>query len=65
MDGESGDVEKITNQISGTSVDVKQHFYWYASSNGVNINSSQVSAVADLGGFKVSKLPLLTRVNCI
>ena len=66
MDGESGDVEKITNQISGTSVDVKQHFYWYASSNGVNINSSQVSAVADLGASRFPwKLPLLTRVNCI
>ena len=52
MDGGSGEVEKITNQISGTSVDVKQHFYWYASSNGDNINSSQVSAVMDLGGFQ-------------
>ncbi|XP_065912002.1 lysosomal alpha-mannosidase-like isoform X1 [Dysidea avara] len=43
VDGKSGDVEKITNQMSGISVDVKQHFYWYASSNGANVNSSQAS----------------------
>ncbi|XP_065912001.1 lysosomal alpha-mannosidase-like [Dysidea avara] len=43
VDGESGDVEKITNQMSGISVDVKQHFYWYWGSDGHNSNSSQAS----------------------
>ena len=49
VDGKSGDVEKITNQMSGISVDVKQHFYWYASSNGANVNSSQVSVFCSVG----------------
>ena len=42
MDGGSGDVKKITNQMSGLSIDVKQHFYWYWGSDGYNSNSSQV-----------------------
>ena len=45
VDGESGDVEKITNQISGTSVDMRQHFYWYLSSIGYNSNSTQVICI--------------------
>ena len=42
VDGGSGDVEKITNEMSRISIDVKQHFYWYLSSVGYNSNSSQV-----------------------
>jgi len=47
IDGGSGHVKEIANQISGASVMLDHQFLWYWSSEG-NKNSSQVGVVATM-----------------
>lgn len=42
MDGGSGHIKNIANQMSGATVTLNQEFLWYWSSDGNNKNSSQV-----------------------
>lgn len=42
MDGGSGHIKDLANQMSGASVMLDQQFLWYWSSDGNNVNSSQV-----------------------
>ena len=43
FDGTTKRVKSITNKLSKISVNVDQGFYWYNSSDGHNVNSSQAS----------------------
>ena len=43
FDGSSRRIKSITNKLSDISVNVDQGFYWYNSSAGNNINSTQTS----------------------
>lgn len=45
VDGGSGHVKEISNQISDKTVELNQRFYWYWGSNGDNSNSTQVTSV--------------------
>jgi len=42
VDGGSGRIKNIANQISGVSVALDQQLLWYWASDGNNKNSSQV-----------------------
>lgn len=42
FDGQSGQMKKITNMVSGSASNVEQQFYWYNGSAGNNKNSTQV-----------------------
>ena len=43
FDGTTKRVKSITNKLSAISINVDQGFYWYNSSAGNNINSTQTS----------------------
>ena len=43
FDGTTKRVKSITNKLSNISMNVDQGFYWYNSSDGHNVNSSQTS----------------------
>ena len=43
FDGSTKRIKRITNKLSNISVNVDQGFYWYNSSDGHNVNSSQAS----------------------
>jgi len=45
VDGGSGHIKEIANQISGANVTLDHQFLWYWSSEGNNKNSSQVGTV--------------------
>ena len=43
VDGESGHVKEIANQMSAKTIELNQQFYWYWGSDGDNSNSTQVT----------------------
>ena len=43
VDGGSGHVKEIANQMSDKTVELNQQFYWYWGSNGDNSNSTHVT----------------------